>query len=326
MSVCDELRKQAKQTYAEGIDKSIETAAACFRICAEGLIRFPDDCGGNYPIQDISLLIACSAVSGGWNSVGSADRERMSERLKLYVSNINGLCDDLPLALTVPGFANIGRNLMSPPQISAFTEHLTRLFQTLDEHEKMAVVTMHYLMLYAVFEEWPQADVLKDAYENALVQPEETYNPPEINTTNGRTANTYAVVSQPTATAIARYERNARRRWRPLKIYLIVTGLFIALVLGLYFYAAPPFSEGQEIVVKDTTGQSVKMLPDSEPVELALVGLTDYNGVIRLFYGMITGIAVYRTVSIIAVFIINLLYRRRNAKKAAALRAGNYIT
>ena len=71
---------------------------------------------------------------------------------------------------------------MSPPQISAFTEHLTRLFQTLDEQEKMAVVTMHYLMLYAVFEEWPQADVLKDAYENASVQPEETYEPPESNT------------------------------------------------------------------------------------------------------------------------------------------------
>lgn len=51
----------------------------------------------------------------------------------------------------------------------------------------------------------------------------------------------------------------------------------------------------------------------------------DYNGVVRLFYGMITGIVVYRIVSIIAVFIINLLYRRRNAKKAAALRVGNYI-
>ena len=53
--------------------------------------------------------------------------------------------------------------------------------------------------------------------------------------------------------------------------------------------------------------------------------LTDYNGVVRLFYGMIIGIVVYRTVSIIAVFIINLLYRRRKAKKAATLRAGNYI-
>ena len=325
MSICDELKKQAEQTYAEGIDKSIETAAACFRLCAEGLSRFSDDGGGSYPIQDISLLIACSAVSGGWNSVSSADRERMSERLKLYVSNINGLCDDLPLALTVPGYANIGRNLMSSPQISAFTEHLTRLFQTLDEHEKMAVVTMHYLMLYAVFEEWPQVDVLKDAYENALVQPEETYEPPESNTAGVPFSHTYAAPAQPTAAAIARYERNAKRRWRPLKIYLIVTGLFIALVLGLYFYAAPPFSEGQEIVVKDITGQSVKMLPESEPVELALVGLTDYNGVVRLFYGMITGIVVYRIVSIIAVFIINLLYRRRNAKKAAALRAGNYI-
>ena len=182
MSICDELKKQAEQTYAEGINKSIETAAACFRLCAEGLSRFPDDGGGSYPIQDISLLIACSAVSGGWNRTGSADRDRMSERLKLYVSNVNELCDDLPLALTVPGFANIGRNLMSSPQISAFTEHLTRLFQTLDEHEKMAVVTMHYLMLYAVFEQWPQVDVLKDAYENALVQPEEAYESPESNT------------------------------------------------------------------------------------------------------------------------------------------------
>ena len=214
---------------------------------------------------------------------------------------------------------------MSSPQISAFTEHLTRLFQTLDEHEKMAVVTMHYLMLYAVFEEWPQVDVLKDAYENALVQPEEAYESPESNTAGIPFSHTYAAPAQPTAAAIARYERNAKRRWRPLKIYLVVTGLFIALVLGLYFYAAPPFSEGQEIVVKDISGQSVKMLPDSEPVQLALLGLTDYNGVVRLFYGMITGIVIYRIVSIIAVFIINSLYRRKNAKKAAALRAGNYI-
>lgn len=53
--------------------------------------------------------------------------------------------------------------------------------------------------------------------------------------------------------------------------------------------------------------------------------LTDYNGVVRLFYGMITGTVIYQTVSIIAVFIINSLYRKRNAKKAATLRAGNYI-
>lgn len=244
MSICDELKKQAMQTYAEGIDKSIETAAACFRLCAEGLSRFSDDGGGSYPIQDISLLIACSAVSGGWNRAGSADRERMSERLKLYVSNINGLCDDLPLELTVPGYANIERNLMSPPQITAFTEHLTRLFQTLDENEKMAVVTMNYCMLYAVFEMWPQVDVLKDAYESALAHLEETYEPPDSNTAGIQFPHTYAAPAQPTAAAIARYERNAKRRWRPLKIYLIVTGLFIALVLGLYFYAAPPFSEG----------------------------------------------------------------------------------
>ncbi len=325
MSICDELRKQAEQTYAEGIDKSIETAAACFRLCAEGVSRFSDDGGGSYPIQDISLLIACSAVSGGWNIAGSADKERMSERLKLYVTNLNSLCDDLPLALTVPGYANIERNLMSPPQITAFTEHLTRLFKTLDENEKMAVVTMNYCMLYAVFEMWPQVDVLKDAYESTLVQPEETYEPPESNTAGIQFPHTYAAPAPPSATALARYERNAKRRWRPLKIYLIVTGLFIALVFGLYFYAAPPFSEGQEIVVKDITGQSVKMLPESDPVELALVGLTDYNGIVRLFYGTITGIVIYRTVSIIAVFIINFLYRKRNAKKAAALKAGNYI-
>ena len=325
MHPCDELKKQAAQTFAEGIDKSIETAAACFRLCAEGLSRFSDDGGGNYPIQDISLLIICSTVSGGWNRASSADKERMSERLKLYVSSINGLCDDLPLALTVPGYANIGRNLMPPQQITAFTGHLTRLFQTLDEHEKMAVVTMHYLMLYAVFEGWPQVDVLKDAYERALAQPVETYEPPESNTAGISFTHTYAAPAQPTAAAVARYERNAKRRWRPLKIYLIVTGLFIALVLGLYFYAAPHFTEGQVIVVKDITGQSVKMLPESEPVELALVGLTDYNGVVRLFYGTIVGIVIYRIVTIIAVFIINSLYRRKNAKKAAALRTGNYI-
>lgn len=325
MSICDELKKQAEQTYAEGIDKSIETAAACFRLCAEGLSRFSDDGGGSYPIQDISLLIACSAVSGGWNRASSADKERMAERLKLYVSNVNELCDDLPLALTVPGYANIGRNLMSPPQITAFTEHLSNLFQTLDEHEKMAVVTMHYLMLYAVFERWPQVDVLKDAYESVSRQPEAPDDPPESNTAGVPFSHIYAAPSQPSASTLARYERNARRRWRPLKIYLVLTGLFIALVLGLYFYAAPSFSEGQEIVVKDITGQSVKLLPDSDPVELALVGLTDYNGVVRLFYGTIIGIVIYRIATILAVFIINSLYRRRNAKKAAALRVGNYI-
>ena len=78
MSICDKLKKQAEQTYTEGIGKSIETAAACFRLCAEGLFRFSDDGGGNYPIQDISLLIVCSSVSGGWNRAGSADRERMN--------------------------------------------------------------------------------------------------------------------------------------------------------------------------------------------------------------------------------------------------------
>lgn len=325
MSVCDGLKIQAEQKYSEGIDKSIETAAACFRLCTEGLSRYPDDCGGSYPMQDISLLIACSAVSGGWNRASSADKERMAERLKLYISNINKLCDDLPLLLTVPGYANIGRNLMSPTQITAFTEHLTRIFQTLNEHEKMAVVTMHYLMLYAVFEQWPQTDVLEQAYESSSCQPKKSYEPPESNTANKSTANTYAASPQPSSSAIARYERNAQRRWRPLKIYLIATGLLVALILGLYFYAAPSFSEGQAIVVKDITGQSVKMLPDSEPVKLAFVGLTDYHGVVRLFYTTIVATVIYRIVTIVAVFAINALYRRTNAKKAAALRAGNYI-
>ena len=51
---------------------------------------------------------------------------------------------------------------------------------------------MHYLMLYAVFEEWPQVDVLKDAYENALVQPEEAYESPESNTAGVPFSHTYA--------------------------------------------------------------------------------------------------------------------------------------
>ncbi len=99
----------------------------------------------------------------------------------------------------------------------------------------------------------------------------------------------------------------------------------MALVLGLYFYAAPAFEEGQAVVVKDAAGQTVKLLPDSEPVELALVGRTDYNGVIRLFYTTVIGLVIYRVAAIAVTFILNALYRKRNAKKAAALRAGSRI-
>ena len=322
MSICDELKIQAEQNYAEGVDKSIETAAACFRLCSDGLYRFYDDGAGNYPIRDISLLIACSAVSGGWNIPSSADRERLSERLKLYISSVNSLCDDLPFSLTVPGYANIGRNLMSPQQIRTFTEHLVRMFRTLDERESMAFIAMHYFMIYAVFEQWPQTDVLKEAYENASYRAEESCEPSKASTAGVKVSGTYAPPARPSASAVSRYEYNVQRRWRPLKIYLIITGLFIALVFILYFYAAPPFSDGQAVVVKDITGQSVKLLPDSEPVELAIVGATDYNGVVRLFYGTITGIAVYRTATIFIAFISNSIYRRKNSKKAAALRAG----
>ncbi len=330
MSICGEIKKQVEQRYPEGIDRSIEAAAACFGFCAKGLSRFSDSEKGSYPIEDISLLIACSAVSGGWNSATSPNKERLAQRLKLYVSNVNKLCDDEPFLLTVPGYANIGRNLMSPPQIIAFTEHLTHLLEVLDDEEKMAVITMHYLMLYAVFEQWPQVDVLEKAYENAChghKKQDESTEPTESCKTTRGTANTYAVPTpvstQPSSSALPRYERNAERKWRPLKIYLIATGLFIALVLGLYFLAAHPFSGGQTIVVKDITGQSVKLSPGSDPVELALVGKTDYNGVIRLFNTTVIGAAVYRAVTIAAAFIINAVYRKQNAKKAAALRAGN---
>lgn len=322
MSICDKLKIQAEQIYAEGVDKSIETTAACFRLCSDSLYRFTDDGAGSYPIQDISLLIACSAVSGGWNTPNSADKERISERLKLYISSVNSLCDDLPFSLTVPGYANIGRNLMSPQQISDFTAHLVRLFRTLDEQEAMAFITMHYLMIFAVFEQWPQTDVLKEAYENASYQAEELCETNEASTAGVKVSGTYAPPARPSASTVSRYEYNAQRRWRPLKIYLIVTGLFIALVLILYFYAAPPFTEGQAIVVKDIAGQSVKLLPDSEPVELAIVGTTDYNGVVKLFYSTLTGIAVYRTATIFIAFISNSIYRRSNSKKATALRLG----
>lgn len=324
MDICDGLKIEAEQIYAEGIDKSIETAAVCFGLCAEGLSRFPDDGGGNYPMSDVSLLIACSAVSGGWNSISSADKERLAERLKLYVSSVNKLCDELPLTLTVPGYANISRNLMSLPQITAFTEHLTSILTSLDEREKMAFVTMHYLMIYAVFEQWPQVDVLKNAYDGSLNRSEAQTEPPKAQTTKANTGNTYA--QMPTSAAlISKYEYNAKRRWRPLKAYLIITGLFVALVLGLYFLTAPTFSGDQAIVVKDISGQTVKMLPDSEPVELKFVGFRDYNGVVRLFYETVVGVAVYRIITIAASFIINSIYRKNNAKKAAALRAGNNI-
>lgn len=331
MSICDELKIQVEERLSEDIDKSIEAAAVCFRFCAKGLYRFSDGGKGSYPIEDISLLVICSAVSGGWNGASTADRERLAQRLKLYVSSVNGLCDDLPFSLTVPGYANIGRNLMSPPQITTFTEHLANLLKTLDDEEKTAVIAMHYLMLYAVFEQWPQVDVLEKAYELACrgkTEPTEPTEPSESRKATRGTANTYAapapVFTQSSPSLLSKYERNAKRRWRPLKVYLIVTGLFVALVLGLYFSAAPSFSEGQAIVVKDITGQSVKMLPESDPVDLAFVGKTDYNGVVRLFYATVTGAAVYRAVTIAAVFIINAVYRKINAKKAAALRAGNF--
>lgn len=83
---------------------------------------------------------------------------------------------------------------------------------------------MHYLILYAVFERWPQVDVLKAAYENALVQPEDTYELPKSNSAGIPFSHTYAAPAQPTAAAIARYDHNAKRRWRPLKIYLYCNG------------------------------------------------------------------------------------------------------
>lgn len=55
---------------------------------------------------------------------------------------------------------------------------------------------MHYLILYAVFERWPQVDVLKAAYENALVQPEDTYEPPESNMAGVPFSHTYAAPAQ----------------------------------------------------------------------------------------------------------------------------------
>ena len=350
-SVCDGLKAQAEQKYAGGIEQSIETSAACLRLCAEGLSRLAGDGSGSYPMQDISLLIACSAVSGGWKSVSSADRERIAERLKLYVSSVNGLCTDLPFSLTVPGYASIERNCMTPPQLAVFTAHLAEIFRRLSEEERMAVLLLHDCMLYAVFEQWPQVDVLTAAYREALRSPDPAAQavafpgstaagiPPSGSAAAGTFSSGSAAAgtfssgsaaapspsSKASTAAIARYERNAQRRWRPLKLYLIITGLFVALVLGLYFYAAPAFEEGQAVVVKDAAGQTVKLLPDSEPVELALVGRTDYNGVIRLFYTTVIGLVIYRVAAIAVTFILNALYRKRNAKKAAALRAGSRI-
>lgn len=338
MSICEELRKKAEQTYGEGVDRAIEIAASCLQLCADGLASFSESSeNADYPTADTALLVACSAVSGGWNLIGSADRERFSERFKLFVSNVNTLCCDLPISLTVPGYAGIGRNLMPPMRISAFTKHLTCLIETLDENEKMAFIMLHYLMLYSVFEQWPQVDVLRDAYQAAVkasepddqggtdTQSADPYDPPESGRSQSGMSSTYASPSGRSAALISRYEKNAKRRWLPLKLYLIITGLFVVFVYGMYFLTASPFEYGQAVVVKDISGNTLKLLPDSEPVELAFVGFTDYNGVVSLFYKTVVGVIIYRLAAILGAFILNSLYRRKNAKKAAALRAGAYV-
>ena len=327
MHPCDELKAQAEQIYDGGINSSVEAAASCFRLCADGLSRFSGNDGGKDSIREISLLLFCADVSDSWNGTGAADRERISERLKRYIASVNGLCAGLPFSLSVPSYAGIGQNLMTSAQIKAFTTHLTALLQTLTEPERTAFIKMHYLTLYAGLEQWPQSDVLKEAYEGIRFPFDTAEAVSENGTATVSAAPTYAAAApqQPSAAALMRYEEKARRRWRPLKVYLIGTGLFIALVLGLYFAAAPDFSYGQPVVVRDITGQSVSLVPDSEPVRLALVGLTDYDGVIRLFYGTLIGTVIYRIVTILAAFIGNKLYRRKNAQKAAALRGSQYI-
>ena len=109
--------------------------------------------------------------------------------------------------------------------------------------------------------------------------------------------------------------RKKRRKWRPLKIYLIISTIIIVGGIALALIGLTNDAIHSSISVTTVSGEKVQVEPGMAPVELPIFGMTDYDGIIG---GLKTGaiiFGVWRVILIVFVFVLNSVRRKRAAKR-----------
>lgn len=280
----------------------------------------------DYPLQTICLVINDQET---FFDLTGGQCEILVEKLKSVFNPIDALLD-VNTDLTLPSYIALKAIMPLEGEKPTFQLQLKEDFKRLDQEDSDALAMALYGTVYAYYHQFDSITdrslkfFVEDPYEiGCFARMSEDEQNDMFDSAVQRVYSQPHTAAPTTYTATAAQPRPIRipGKWRPLKAYLIITGLLVAIALGLFFYSLYSGIGVAYISVRDVTGQSVSVQPGMDPVELTLVGTLDYDGIINLLKTVFIGFIIYRLVLIFAVFKLNKRYRRKKAAQAGL----NYI-
>lgn len=274
-------------------------------------------------VMEDLLQMLCLAIDSkmDYSAMTSGDKELLVEKMKQIFEPIKTLLPD-GTDFMLPSFTSLEALMPGDDDFDSFQSQLAKDFKALSADESDALAIALYGIVYAFFGnlDWDLEHCLKtyvgDAFDAAAFYrtiENEQQNPSAEPTGNVYTAPQTGAAT--TATAVPTYTRPRKMpgKWKPLKVYLIVTTLFVALVVGLVFFSMSSGVGSSAMSIMNTSGEMVSIEPGMQPVDLFLFGTVDYDGLLSGIQTAAIVFAVWRVLLITAVYIFN--YNRR--KKAA---------
>lgn len=286
----------------------------------KGLCGIVDDDYRGISVMEYPLQMLCIVISQkeDYAAMNSGEKELLTEKTKRVFEPVSALLSD-STDLMQPTFAAVAGLIPDEGEKSFFDMQLKEDFKRLDAADSDSLALVLYGIVYAFYREfdWTADRCIKtivgDPFEigafSRMSEGEQQSAFDEAVKTVYRAPQTNAATASAAVPAYTPKPRKMPGKWRPLKIYLIATTLFVALVVGLVFWSMESGVGASGIGVTDVNGMEYSVEPGMNPVELPIFGMADYDGIISIIKNFTIGFVIWRVLLITAVFIFN--YKRR---------------
>lgn len=294
-----------------------------------GLWTITDDTSREIPVSQYPLQTLCLAVGckDGFHDKTSAEKEKIVERMKAVLEPVKPLLDDRT-DMALPSYSFVLNLTPKDGETERFNEQLKEDFKRIEEqNEADALALTLYAVVYAYYRDFDEGVIehflqfyVDDPYDIGNFA--RMTNEEQLGALNDATKKVYATPQTNasaayTAAPVSPLPSNTYHsvkvpgRWKPLKIYLIATTVFVALVFGLVFLSMNSGVGASAMSIMDVNGQMAAIEPGMEPATLILFGTVDYDGLIAGIKNAAIIFVIWRVVLTAAVYIFNSRRRRQ---------------
>ena len=303
---------------------------ALARLIADSWIKAENRLNGNadddtrgisvmeYPLQMLCLVID---QNEDYAAMNSGEKELLTEKIKRVFEPVKALLPS-ECGFIMPDYSTVARMVPREGEKAFFDFQLKEDFKRLDAAESDALAIALYGIVYAFYQEFNRtADrclktIVGDAYEigefaRMSESEQQSAFGEAVKTAYSASGTTAATTA--TAAAYTPRPRKIPGKWLPLKIYLIATTLFVAIVVGLVFWSMESGVGASDIGVTDVNGMKCSVEPGMNPVELPIFGTVDYDGIISIIKNFTIIFVVWRILLLAAVYIFNYIRRQKTA-------------